>query len=324
MAVGIVAMSGYVPSREIAATDIAEWTGADAQRIIERTGVGLRRYAAPGQATSDLAVRAVRGLPDFDPATIRYLIVATSTPDQPQPSTAAIVQGKLGLEGVPAFDVNAVCTGFLYALVIGSRLLDAGDDDGMVLMVGADRYSGIVDRTDWRTCALFGDGAGAVLLGQVPDGFGIRGHTLTAHGSHRDLVGVAAGGSARPTTGDELAAGADRFRMQGRPVKEYALDALPEVVDSALALSGLEVGDVHRAFLHQGNVRLVEACADVLKLSRDRVPITADRFGNTAAASIPLTMVADRDDTAFARGEHYLLAGIGGGMTAGAVVATWY
>lgn len=324
MSVGIRALAGYVPQKIVTNDEVSHTTGASQDWIVERTGVETRRFAASEQATSDLAERAIRNLGPIDTRNVRYLIVATSTPDQPQPSTAAILQGRLGWEGVPSFDINAVCSGFVYALVVASRLLSDEDSDGIAIVVGSDRYSGILDMTDRRTASLFGDGAGVAVLGQVPQGYGIRGHCLKTHGKYSDAVGVRVGGTREPTTTKNLAEGGDRFRMDGRIAREYIAQVLPGVVQSALDQSALEISDLSRIFMHQGNVRLVESVADLLDVPRDLVPITADKWGNTAAASIPLTMSDATIENPFIRGEHIMLAAVGGGLTAGAVILTWY
>lgn len=251
-------------------------------------------------------------------------MVGTSTPDQPQPSTAAILQNKLGLHGMPAFDLNAVCASFLYGLSVAHSWLANRRPDGHALVIGADRYSTIMNRSDRRTVTLFGDGAGAVLLGPVPDGFGVRASRLAAHGEHCELVEVVAGGTREPLDVQALAADRHLFRMNGRAVKEYALRSIADLVAGVLDDAGLDAGDISHYVFHQGNPRLVEAFRDELDLDPARVPIVAGRFGNTAASSIPLTLATLDREQRLVNGQHVLLAGVGGGMTAGAAVVTWY
>ncbi|MFC1436241.1 3-oxoacyl-ACP synthase III family protein [Streptacidiphilus sp. N1-3] len=330
MAMGLLGLGGHVPPVVINNAQVAEWTGVDENWIVERTGILERRYREPGTTTSDLALHAAREALAARPGSenrLGLIIVATSTPDQPQPATGVVLQNKLGLSDIPAFDVNAVCSGFLYALAVADSMLSArlarqGSD--CALVVGTDIYSSLMNRTDRRTVSLFGDGAGAVLLGPVPEGYGVLGWRLAAHGEYRDLVEVPAGGTRMAVDARAREAGEHLFRMKGREVRDYALGILPKVVGEALDQSGIRLEDVDRFILHQANTRLVEACIQELGVDPDRVPLTAPHFGNTAAASIPLTLRAEHERRPFRRGERLVLAGVGGGMTAGAVVVRWY
>jgi 3-oxoacyl-(acyl-carrier-protein) synthase III len=328
MDIGVTGLGAYVPDTVIDNETISSWTGATQTWITERTGVTERRYAGPQETTSDLAVRAcliaLAQQPEIDAEDLELIVVGTSTPDQPQPATAAIVQAKLGLRNMPVFDLNAVCTSFLYALSVAHSWLAHRRPDGHALIVGADCYSTVMNRADRRTVALFGDGAGAVLLGPVPDGFGVRASRLAAHGEHRELVEVIAGGTREPIDVDAVDADRHLFRMNGRAVKEYALKNIAEIVSGVLDDAHLDVNDISHFVFHQGNTRLVEAIRDELCLDPERVPIVADRYGNTAASSIPLTLAVLEREQRLARGQHVLLAGIGGGMTAGATVLTWH
>lgn len=328
MDIGITGLGAYVPTTVIDNATISGWTGASEAWIEERTGVCERRYADLQETTSDLALEAaLRALaqdPDFAAEDLELIVVGTSTPDQPQPSTAAILQDKMGLHGMPAFDLNAVCSSFMYALSVAHSWLASHSPDGHALVVGADRYSTIMDRADRRTVTLFGDGAGAVLLGPVPDSFGVRASRLAAHGEHRELVEVVAGGTREPLDVQALAAKRHLFRMDGRAVKEYALRSIADVVAGVLDDAGLEADEISHYVFHQGNPRLVEAFRDELDLDPARVPIVAGLYGNTAASSIPLTLATLDRDQLLTSGQHVLMAAIGGGMTAGAAVVTWY
>ncbi|WP_027927710.1 3-oxoacyl-ACP synthase III family protein [Amycolatopsis benzoatilytica] len=327
MAVGFHSLGSYVPPKVVSNDDIAEWTGVSTEWIDTRTGVQQRRYADEGTTTSDLAVLAAKQVINQAPAEsgdLEMIIVATSTPDQPQPSTAAIVQGKLGLPGIAAFDVNAVCSGFVYSLTVANAMLSNRDDGRTALVVGAEMYSRIMNRTDPKTVSLFGDGAGAALLGPVPDGYGIRSCRISADGQYRDYVEVPAGGTRQPIDAAAREAGRHLFHMQGRPVRDYALATFPKVIKEVLADGGLDAADVGRFIFHQANTRLVEECGRQMGLDPDRVPLTAPEVGNTAAASIPLALHWEHQRRPFRRGEHLVLAAVGGGMTAGAALVTWY
>jgi 3-oxoacyl-[acyl-carrier-protein] synthase-3 len=319
-------MGVHVPATVVDNGRIGAWTGTPVDWIEERTGILGRRYADPGTTTSDLACAAVNSLfatqPDMR-ARVDLMVLATSTPDQPQPATAAILQHKLGMSVLPAFDVNAVCSGFVYALATAEALLTSrGGQAGLV--VGADMYSTIMDRADRRTVSLFGDGAGAVLLGPVPDGYGVMATRLTTNGEYRELVQVIAGGTRERLSANAIAAGRDLFRMDGRGVRDYAMHAVPKVIDDALSAASLGVDDIDRVIMHQGNTRLVETLARELGVPMAKVPLTAPEYGNTGAASIPITLHRADTERPFRRGERVLLAAVGGGMTAAASVLTWY
>ncbi|MCU1647861.1 MAG: fabH 3 [Nocardia sp.] len=314
MAVGIVRTGAYLPLDVVDNDRIAEWTGTTTNWVRERTGINTRRYANSAELTSDLAYAAVIDLlgPDRENwPRIGGIIVATSTGDQPQPATAAALQHKLGLNGIPAFDLNSVCVGYLFALVVAAGLLERGDErDGVALVVGADIYSRIMNRADRKTVSLFGDGAGATLVGPVPHGYGLHASRLVTDGGLRSLVEVPAGGQL--------------FRMDGRAVRDYVLTTLPKLIAEALGESGFALADMDRIILHQANTRLLETCIRELGMDPTRVPLTAPRYGNTGAASIPITLHSSHLERPLQRGERILLAGVGGGMSAAAAVLTWY
>jgi len=326
--IGILAVGSHVPPRVVDNHQISRWTGRTPDWVAERTGVLERRYAEPGTTTSDLAVPAVRELldrlDDRQRQRLAALIVATSTPDVPQPATAAILQHKLGLPGLAAFDVNAVCSGFLYGLAVAEGMLATRRHGSHAIVVGADMFSTIMDRSDRRTVSLFGDGAGAVLLGPVPDGYGIQAVRLLTNGELHHYVGVEAGGTRTPLDERARTAGEHLFRMDGRAVRDYALSVLDKLTGEVLEECGLRLADIGRFVFHQANTRLIETFAAEAGIDPAKVVLTAPRLGNTVAASIPLTLRAAQEERPFARGERVLMAAVGGGMTAGAAVLTWY
>ncbi|MFI9646583.1 3-oxoacyl-ACP synthase III family protein [Streptomyces sp. NPDC052040] len=327
MAIGVISVGAHLPERVVTNREIAAWANVTEEWVAERTGILERRYAATGEATSDLALPAARAaLREAGSQTrerLAALVVATCTPDHPQPSTAAIVQAGLGLPALPAFDVNAVCSGFLYALTLAKALLD-GQPGQHALVVGADVFSTLMDRGDRKTVSLFGDGAGAVVLGPVPESYGIHASTLLANGELHDYVKVEAGGSRTPLDERARAAGEHRFRMDGRAVREYAMTTLHKVVGQTLADCGARIEDVDRFVLHQANTRLLESFAAEAGIDPGKVALTAPSLGNTAAASIPLTLHHTHHAHPLERGERVLMASIGGGMTAAATLMTWY
>jgi 3-oxoacyl-[acyl-carrier-protein] synthase-3 len=327
MAVGVLAVGSHVPDRVIGNTEISSWTGASVDWVAERTGIHHRRYAAPDTVTSDLARDAVTPIfaqrPDARDR-VKTLIVATCTPDMPQPATAAVLQHKLGMRSIPAFDVNAVCCGFLYGLRIADGLLANSAPDDQVLVVGADMFSTIMNRSDRRTVSLFGDGAGAMLVGRVPDGYGLLASRMITDGEFHHFVGVDAGGTRETLDERARAAGDHLLRMDGRAIKDYAIATLGKIVNGILEDVGLNIGDVDRFVLHQANVRLLEAFAADSGIDPAKVVLTAPEFGNTAVASIPITLDATAAQRPLERGEHVLMAAIGGGMTAAATLLRWY
>jgi 3-oxoacyl-(acyl-carrier-protein) synthase III len=325
--IGIRAVGAHVPSQIITNDDIESWTRMPAEHIAERTGITQRRYAHPKMPTSSLAYWAVVDLLNRYPQATQDLgaiILATSTPDQPQPPTAARLHGLMKAGPIPAWDINAVCTGGVLGLVTGA--VHAAAAKAPVLVVAADRYSAIMDPTDWRTVSLFGDGAGAVVLGEVPDGYGVLAHRLMTDGrdESRDLVQVPGGGTASPLTPDGVFAGEDRFRMRGREVKEWVFEHLPPLVNGMLADAGVDPQEVKRWIFHQANPVMLHQLADHMGIDWRRVPVTAPMLGNTGAASVLVTLAETQRRARLQADDLVVLAAVGGGMSAGAVLLRWW
>ncbi|GAA3226207.1 beta-ketoacyl-ACP synthase III [Oerskovia jenensis] len=315
-------VGGYLPPRVVTNDDLAALVDTSDEWIRTRTGIRERRFADEGSATSDLAVEAGRralasaGGPDVD-----LVVVATSTPDRSCPATAPLVASRLGLGTAAAFDLAAVCSGFVYALAQASAAVLAGLHR-RALVIGADQFTSIVDPRDRATSILFGDGAGAVVVdGGDPDEAGSLGaFHLGSDGSAHDLITVPAGGSRVPHR--ELVDASDAyFRMDGRAVFGAAVGAMSSSSRRALALSGWSVEDVDWFVAHQANERILRLVAHSLGISSDKVVIHLDRAGNTSAASIPLALAAHA--RTFAPHERILLTAFGGGTTWGAATATW-
>jgi 3-oxoacyl-[acyl-carrier-protein] synthase-3 len=317
----IAGTGGYLPERSLSNDELAAWKGLETSDawIVERTGIRRRHIAADGQTASDLgteAARAALAQAGADVAEIDAVIVATATPDSAFPSTAARIQGKLGVTRGFAFDVAAACTGFVYALGVADAMIRAGQARG-VLVIGAEVYSRILDWTDRGTCVLFGDGAGAVFLRGVPVAEagerGILSTHLHADGRHGDILSVDGGAGSTGGTGV--------VRMAGREVFKHAVSKLAGVVDEALAANGLGHGDVAWLVPHQANLRIIEAMGKKLGLPIERVVVTVDRHANTSAASIPLALAEATRDGRIRQGELVLIEAIGGGLTWGAALA---
>ena len=323
--IGILATGSYLPDTEVGNAELAAPAGVDAAWISERTGIGQRRWAAPEQATSDLAIAAARQALQAAAVRaeeLRLIIVATSTPDYPQPATAALVQNALGATGAAAFDINAVCSGFVFALTTAQRFL-AQTPRGRALVIGADVYSRILDLTDRRTSVLFGDGAGAVVLGDVPSEHGIVADQLVSFGEHADLIRVPGGGSRIPLTAESLAAGLHHFTMQGRAVRDWVETHLPSAIAGFLRDAGLSPADVDHVIPHQANGRMLDDLTVFLRLPRAVLHRTVERYGNTGAASIPVTLDHVNRSGLLRAGDVVLLVGFGGGMATGISLLRW-
>jgi 3-oxoacyl-[acyl-carrier-protein] synthase-3 len=285
------------------------------QWIVERTGIRARHFADDGVVCSDLAAAAARNAlaaADCDPASIDLIIVATSTPDMIFPSAACIVQRKLGVYGCPAFDVQAVCSGFVYGLTVADAMIRTGAAS-RALVVGAEVFSRILDFDDRTTCVLFGDGAGAVVL-EASDAPGLLATDLHADGRHVDVLcvpGSVAGG---------LVTGSPLLRMDGQAVFKLAVGVLESAARTVLAKAGRSEADIDWLIPHQANIRIMQGTAKRLKLPMDKVVVTVDQHGNTSAASIPLALDAAVRSGRVARGDTLLLEGVGGGFTWGAVL----
>jgi len=314
----IAGTGGYLPDKVLTNADLEKMVDTNDQWIVERTGVRERRIAAADQTTCDLAEHAARnaisaaGIPADN---IDLIIVATTTPDRIFPSTACLLQARLEVRGCPAFDVQAVCTGFVYALAIADKFIRSGTAK-CALVVGAETLSRIVDWKDRGTCVLFGDGAGAVVL-QASAEPGILSTHLHADGQYKDLLTVNGGVSENTNM---LLTGAATIKMAGNEVFRMAVTALGDIVDETLAQNGLNKEDVDWLVPHQANMRIIAATAKKLKMSMDRVVTTVDRHGNTSAASIPLALDVAVRDGRIKRGETVLMEAFGGGFTWGSAL----
>ncbi|MEU7300160.1 ketoacyl-ACP synthase III [Streptomyces sp. NPDC007189] len=324
--IGIVATGSYLPTTVVTNEEIARGAGVTDEWIVRKTGIRERRRADDRDATSDLAARAARtALEQAGVAAdeVAYIVLATSTPDHPQPATASIVQHLIGARNAAAFDINAVCSGFVYALTVAERLLRTAGDGRYALVVGADIYSRILDYSDRKTAILFGDGAGAVLLGAVPDHSGIRDTLLLTRGDQYRLISVPAGGSRMPADERTLKEGAHFFRMDGRGVRSFVQEHLPGALHELLARAGVRREDVAHFVPHQANGVMLGEVWPAIGLPAATMHLALERFGNTGSASVPVTLDLAHRQGAFGDGDTVLMAGFGGGMTAGAVLAHW-
>lgn len=323
----LTGVGSYAPERVMTNAELEQLVDTSDEWIVSRTGIHERHIAAPDEATSDLATKAVRRLLDAtrtDPQSIDLLIVATTTPDHLFPPTAPLVATALGMTGLAAYDTNAVCSGFIYGLTQATGMIESGAAR-KVVVVGAETLSRIVDWNDRATCVLFADGAGAVLV-EADDGepgTGILGFELGSDGTGRDDLHVRAGGSRMPSTSEGVT-NADLFiHMNGREVFRFATRILVESANRLLQASGLTVGDVDLLVAHQANERILDHASDKLGIARERVVMNLDRYGNTSSASIPLALDEARETGMLKEGALVLMVGFGAGLTWGSVLVRW-
>jgi 3-oxoacyl-[acyl-carrier-protein] synthase-3 len=324
--VAIAGLGMYVPERILTNVELESMVETNNDWIVSRTGIRERRIAAEGQATSDLAVPAalealrVAGLAPTD---LDLIIVATCTGDMGSfPATAAIVQDRLGAGKIPAFDVAAVCSGFVYALDVASQYVAGGRYDN-VLVIGAEVLSKVVDWTDRNTCVLFGDGAGAVVVQPGIEGEGILGSILGADGSGACLLNIPAGGTRNPLTRALIDERQNFMMMKGREVFRFAVEIMGEAALQVLASVGLTADQVDLFVPHQANVRIIDAAAKRLGLPKEKVFVNVDRYGNTSAASVPLALCEAWRSGRIRPGDTVVTVGFGAGLTWGANVIKW-
>ena len=308
----------YLPARILTNDELAQRVATSDEWIRTRTGIRQRHIAAPEEVTSDLALRAARAAlaaARMSPADVDLIIVATATPDMIFPSTACILQDKLGATGGAALDVGAVCSGFVYALALADKMVGSGAARN-ALVVGAEIYSRILDWTDRGTCVLFGDGAGAVVV--VPaDEPGILTAHLHADGSHRGILCVPG------QVHDGRITGTPFLHMDGSAVFKFAVKVLADVAQEALAATGLAAEDIDWVIPHQANIRIMDATMKKLHLPHERLVVTVDMHGNTSAASIPMALDLAVRDGRIRAGHRVMLLGVGGGFTWGSVFLRW-
>ena len=318
----ITGTGSYLPPRRLTNADLVAELAAQGietsdEWIVERTGIRARHFAAPGVFSSDLGVEAAKQAltaAGLDAKDIDLIIVATSTPDMVFPSTAAILQHKLGVAGCPVFDLQAVCSGFVYALTVADAMIQTGTAS-KALVIGAEVFSRILDFKDRTTCVLFGDGAGAVVL-EASDTPGILASDIHADGKHVGILCVPGHVSGGQVMGDPL------LKMDGQAVFKLAVGVLEEAARTVLAKAGKTEADIDWMVPHQANIRIMQSTARRMKLPMSKVVVTVDQHGNTSAASIPLALDCAVRSGQVKKGETLLLEGVGGGFTWGAVLLT--
>ena len=318
----VLGCGSYLPSHILSNDDLARSVATTDEWIVQRTGIRERHIAAPGELTSDLALAAARAALSnarLEPSAIDLIVLATSTPDQTFPATAVSVQAGLGITRGAAFDLQAVCSGFIFALSVVDGLLRTGVHK-RALVIGAETFSRILDWSDRTTCVLFGDGAGALILEaqEQPGDKADRG-LLTTHlrsdGRHRAKLYVDGGVSSTQTVG--------HLRMEGREVFKHAVAMITDVIEDAFKATGYTAADIDWFVPHQANKRIIDGSAHKLGIAPEKVVITVDRHGNTSAASIPLAVADAVADRRIKRGHLLLLEAMGGGFTWGSALVRW-
>ncbi|MCB9957608.1 MAG: ketoacyl-ACP synthase III [Rhodospirillaceae bacterium] len=320
----IIGTGSYLPKKVLTNADLASRVNTSDDWIVKRTGIRQRHVAAEGERTSDLGVAAARAAlkaagVDAAAGEVDLIVVATTTPDETFPATAARIQAMLGMTNGAAFDVQAVCAGFVFALSVADRFITTGGAR-TVLVIGAETYSNILDWSDRGTCVLFGDGAGAVVLRAEAgtggaDDLGILSTHLRTDGRHHDLLYVDGGVSSTRTTG--------HLRMRGPDVFRHAVTMLADVAQQALDTNGMAADEVDWLVPHQANLRIIDAAARKLAMPMERVVVTVDRHANTSAASVPLALDEAVRDGRIRPGQVVLMEALGGGFSWGAALARW-
>ncbi|WP_246634883.1 3-oxoacyl-ACP synthase III family protein [Actinoplanes hulinensis] len=326
VAVGILGTGSYLPTRVVTNVDLlALVPDADPEWVSRKTMIEARRFAAPGEAASDLAANAARAALEragVTAAEIDYIVLSTSTGDSPQPPTSNLVQDAIGASRAACMDVNAVCAGFVFALGVANGLI-ATNPDALVLVIASDIYSRILDFGDRRTAVLFGDGAGAAVVGRVSDGHGIVDLDLASRGDANGLIYVKGGGSRLPASPQTVADGDHYFRMNGRGVRDFVATAVPPALDALLRRNELKAEDVDHFVPHQANGMMLQELVESAGFQNAHTHLTLPWYGNVGSASLPVTLDDAARNGSLRDGEVVLLAGFGGGMSMGACLLRW-
>jgi 3-oxoacyl-[acyl-carrier-protein] synthase-3 len=320
----ITAVGGYVPETRLTNADLEKMVETNDEWIKSRTGISERRILKePGKASSDMAVPAVQEIlrkKNLDPKDIDCIICATSTPDMVFPATANLIGHKIGATNAWGFDLAAACSGFLFALSTGAMYIESGRFK-KIIVVGVDKMSAIVDYTDRATCIIFGDGAGAVLLEPSTNGFGVHDSILKSDGSGGEFLHMKAGGSLRPATAETVAAREHYAFQEGKSVFKFAVKGMADVSAELLERNQLTGNDIAWLVPHQANLRIIDATADRMGLSKEKVMINIQKYGNTTAATLPLCLWDWENQ--LKKGDKLVLAAFGGGFTWGATLVSW-
>ncbi|MGA3303583.1 MAG: beta-ketoacyl-ACP synthase III [Methylovirgula sp.] len=322
----ILGTGSYAPSRVLTNSDLEKLVKTSDSWIVTRTGIRERHIAAEGEATSDMAVEAARkalAMAATDPSDLDMIIVGTISPDMQMPSCAVLVQAKLGAAKAFAFDVSAACAGSLYGLSIADKFIRTGEAR-RVLVIGAELLSRLVDWTDRNSCVLFGDAAGALVLGPTEDpARGLLSAHLHSDGTAAGMLSIPGGGSRMPPSEEVIAKKLDKVAMNGREIYKFAVRVLPEALLETLAAHQLKPGAIDHVISHQANIRIVESVVDRLGIPREKCWFNIDRYGNTSSASLPITLDEANRAGRFKPGDLIAMMAIGAGMAWGSALMRW-
>ncbi|WP_019879480.1 beta-ketoacyl-ACP synthase III [Succinispira mobilis] len=324
-AAGILGIGCYVPEKILTNHDLEKMVDTSNEWIIERTGIKTRHIAAPEQATSDLAtIAAQRALQSANVKAedLDLIIVATASPDMAFPSTACLVQENIKATKAAAFDLSAGCSGFVYSLTVASQMIVSGLYKN-ILIIGAEALSKIMNWKDRNTCILFGDGAGAAVIGRVEDGYGTLGFNLGADGSGGHTLCQPAGGSRIPASLETVEKDMHYIHMSGNEVFKFAIKVMGEAANAALQAANISANEVDLFVPHQANIRIINSAAKRLGLSMDKVVVNLEKYGNTSAASIPIALCEALEQGRIKKGDNVALVGFGAGLTWAACVLKW-
>lgn len=323
--VGIKGMGYYVPEKIMTNFDFEKIIDTTDEWIRTRTGIQERRFAAPEQATSDLCVEAAKKALDRAGMTVEdidLILVATCTPDYLAQATACLVQLKLGAKNIPAFDLNAACSGFIYGLTVAGGMIRGGVYKN-ILVIGGETLSRIIDMQNRNTCILFGDGAAAAIVGEVEEGYGMLSTYLGAEGEDDMILKVPAGGAKKPNTQETIENRENFVVMKGQDVFKFAVHALPTATNKALKIAGVKSEELDMIFPHQANVRIIESAAKRIHVPIEKFYMNLQRFGNTSSASVGLALGEALEKGMVKKGDLVALTGFGAGLTYGSIIMKW-
>lgn len=323
--VGILGLGHYVPEKIITNKDMEKIVETSDEWITERTGIKQRHIAATEEATSDLAYKAaIAALNDakISAEDLDLIIVGTASSDYVFPSTACLVQAKLGAKNAAAFDLAAGCSGFVYSLAVASQMIKTGLYN-KILIIGAETLSRIMNWKDRNTCVLFGDGAGAAVVGEVEEGYGVLGIDMGADGNGGQYLLQPAGGSRNPASEATVLANEHTIHMNGQEVFKFAIQIMGKTAKRALANAGMKSEDLDMLFPHQANYRIITSAAKRLKMPMEKVWVNVDKYANTSAASIPIALCEAQAAGVLKKGDNIILDGFGAGLTWAAIVLKW-
>lgn len=322
---GILGVGAYLPEKIITNKDLEKIVDTSDEWIVERTGIRERHIAAPEQATSDLCLESAKiALADAGIAAeeLDLIIVATATPDYMYPSTACLVQDRLGAVKAGAFDLAAGCSGFIYGLNVASQMIVSGAYQ-KILVLGAESLSRIINWTDRNTCVLFGDGAGAAVVGRVEEGYGLLGFELGSDGNGGPYLIQPAGGSRQPASHETVEKHGHTIHMSGQDVFKFAARILPATCKRVMKQAGLNIGDIDLLVPHQANLRIIDNAIKRLGIDHDKVWININKYGNTSAACVPICLTEAQAAGKLKKGDHVMLVAFGAGLTWASALLKW-